>query len=182
MNSVDGASFSFSVPSHGWERKGSISINKSERGPQGAEAIIYWSSFPDGDYADPFDHTARPCARLLSMPVGPSAAGLAAAVSMAPGTELLSGPSRARVGGFRARYLTLTVRENIGCHPGFFFTWNDELGGALWTRTGVGDAMRVWIVDLGGSRLFIGAATTPQASPELEQEIQRIVRSIRFVD
>ena len=33
------------------------SISKSMVGAQGAEAIIFWTSFPDGDYADP-------CARL----------------------------------------------------------------------------------------------------------------------
>ena len=76
----EGVSFSFRVPSAGWERfssistdksaGGPISINKSIVGPQGAEAIIYWTSFPQGDYADP-------CVRLLSPSIGASAAKLA---------------------------------------------------------------------------------------------------------
>ena len=61
--SEQGVRFSFRVPTVGWERfssistnesaGGPISINKSETGPQGAEAIVFWTSFFDGDYADP---------------------------------------------------------------------------------------------------------------------------------
>jgi hypothetical protein len=44
----------------------------------------------------------------------------------------------------------------------------------------VDTTIRVWIVKVDGIRLFIEAATTPQADSELEQEIQQIVGSIRF--
>jgi len=180
----EGVTFSFRVPKTvGWEgfrslstdksAGGPISINKSIVGPQGAEAIIYWTSFPDGDYADP-------CARLLSPPVGPLAADLAAAVSTAPGTQLVKGPSDVTLGGRPAKDVVLTVRENVGCDPGFFYTWRDIQGGALWPTTGVGDTIRVWIVDVDGARLFIAAGTTEQASSRLEKEIQQIIRSIRF--
>jgi hypothetical protein len=96
-----GVRFSFNVPTTGWERhrvstgkrpRGPISLNKSFEGPQGAEAIIYWTSFPDGDYADP-------CARLLGRSVGRSAAALAAAAATAPGTELVHGPAKVTLGG-----------------------------------------------------------------------------------
>ena len=176
----EGVPFSFRVPV-GWERfssistdnsaGGPISINKSMTGPQGAEAIIFWTSFPDGDYADP-------CARLLSPPVGSSAADLAAAVSTAPGTELLTGPSNVTLGGRPAKHVALTVREDVGCDPGFFYRWRDVYGGALWPKTGVGDTIRVWIVDVDGTRLFIEAETAYGFG--LEQEVQRIVESIRF--
>jgi hypothetical protein len=170
---VDGVPFSFRVPTVGWEGFGSISINKSIVGPQGAEAIIFWTSFPHGDYADP-------CAHLLSPSVGPSAADLAAAVSTAPGTELVRGPSDVTVGGRAAKHVVLTVRENVGCDPGFFYTWQDLEVGALWPETRPGDTIRVWIVDAGGTRLFIEAETTEQADSALEQEIQQIVGSISF--
>jgi hypothetical protein len=179
----EGVRFSFRVPTVGWERfssistdksaGGPISINKSIAGPQGAEAIIFWTSFPDGDYADP-------CARLLSPPVGPSAADLAAAVSVAPGTKLLTGPSNVTMGGHPAKHVALTVREDVGCDPGFFYNWRDVYGGALWPKTGVGDTIRVWIVDVQGMRLFIEAETVKGFSRELEQEVQQLVESIRF--
>jgi hypothetical protein len=103
---VGGVPFSFRVSLAGWERFGSISINKSTVGPQGAEAIIFWTSFPDGEYADP-------CADLISPPVDPSAVDLAVAVSTAPGTELITGPSDVTVGGRAAKHVVLTVRENV---------------------------------------------------------------------
>ena len=178
-----GVRFSFRVPRVGWERfssistdksaGGPISMNKSIVGPQGAEAIIFWTSFPDGDYADP-------CARLLSPPVGRSAADLAAAVSTAPGTKLVTGPSNVILGGRPAKHVALTVREKVGCDPGFFYSWRDVNGGALWPTTGVGDTIRVWIVDMDGTRLFIEAETTQQAVGGLAEEVQQIVESIRF--
>jgi hypothetical protein len=170
---VGGVPFSFRVPMAGWERFGSISINKSTVGSQGAEAIIFWASFPDRDYADP-------CAHLMSPPVDPSAADLAAAVSTAPGTELVTGPSGVTVGGRPAKHVVLTVREKVGCEPGFFYAWQPVEEGALWTMTGVGNTIRVWIVDVDGTRLFIEAETTKQAGSDLEREIQQIVESIRF--
>ncbi len=186
-----GVPFSFRVPvghfdrgTEGWWERfssistdksagGPISINKSETGPQGAEAIIFWTSFPAGEYADP-------CARLLSPPVGSSAADLAAAVSAAPGTELLTGPSNVALGGRPAKHVELTVRERVGCDPGFFYTWKDVFGGALWPKTGVSDTIRVWIVDVHGTRLFIEAETKKWASRDFEQEVQQIVESIKF--
>ena len=43
-----------------------------------------------------------------------------------------------------------------------------------------GDTIRVWIVDVHGTRLFLAAATTTQANWRLKQEAQQIVESIRF--
>jgi hypothetical protein len=170
---VEGVPFSFRVPTPGWERFGSISLNKSTVGPQGAEAMIYWTGFPEGVHADP-------CGHLRSASVGPSAAELAAAVSTAPGTRLVTAPSDVTVGGHAAKHVVITVREDVGCDPGFFYTWQDREEGALWPMTDVGDTIRVWIVDVDGTRLFIAGETKTAAGSELEQEIQQIVKSIRF--
>jgi hypothetical protein len=178
-----GARFSFRVSTRHWGRfcslttekspGGPISLNKSIVGSQGAEALIYWTSFPNGDYADP-------CTRLLGRSVGSSAAVLAAAVSTAPGTEIVEKPSSVTLGGRPAKHLVLTVRKSTGCNPGFFYGWKAVNGGALWTTTAVGDTIRVWIVDVGGTRLFIAAATSVQANARLKREVNQIVESIRF--
>ena len=141
---------------------GPISLNKDVAGAQSAEGIIYWTSFPDGDYADP-------CARLLPPSTGAS-----------PGTKLVKGPSDVTLGGLPAKHVVLTVRKNVGCDPGFFFTWRAVDGGTLWTRTGVGATIRVWIVAVNGMRLFLAAATNKHATPDLKKEIQQVVESIRF--
>jgi hypothetical protein len=170
---VDGVPMSFTVRRHGWEHFGDISINKSILGPQGAEAMIFWTSFPDGERADP-------CARLSSQPVASSVDDLAFAVSTAPGIELVSGPSDVTVGGLGAQHVVLVVLKDLGCDPGYFYIWHDRTTGALWPSTNVGDTIRVWIVQVRGTLLFIEAETTTQATAQLEHEIEQIVGSIRF--
>jgi len=170
---VDGVRFSFALRSYGWEPFLGISINKSTVGPQGAEAMVFWSSFPEG-------HRADPCADLLSPSIGRSAADLAAAVASVPGTELVAGPSDVVVGGVPAKHVVLTVRdEGVGCTPGFFYAWQDVKGGAFFWTT-AGDTIRVWVVDVDAKLLFIGAVTTEGAGSGVEREIQQIVESIRF--
>jgi hypothetical protein len=186
-DAVDGVPFSFSAPAPGWSagpierppdatgfRNGSLYISKDTEGGQSAEAVIFWTSFPDGGQA-------VPCPNLPSPRVGASAADLAAAVAAAPGTELLSGPSDVTVGGQPAKHVVLTVREDLGCDPGYFYTWEDEACCPFWAGTDAGNKISVWIVDVAGTLLFIEAETTGQAGPGLEQEIQQIVESIRFV-
>ena len=172
---VGGIPLTYDVPSHGWGRFGSVSINKSSVGPQGAEAIIFWTIYPEGGDADA-------CGDLLGSQVGPSIDDLAAAVSAAPGTELVTGPTDLTMDGRAAKHIVLTVRENVGCEPGFFFGWLDSFVGPFWTRSGVGTTIDMWIVDANGRRLVIEAETARRAGHDLEHEVQQIVRSIRFVN
>lgn len=165
--------FSFVVRTVGWEEFGRISINKSIVGPQNAEAMIFWATFPEG-------HSADPCSRVLTREAASSAGALADAVAKAPGTELVRGPVDVRLDGRSAKHVVLTVRKPAGCKPGFFYSWEDFKGGALWSATHVGDAIRVWIVDVGRMLLFLEAETSADADAQLVREIQRIVESIRF--
>jgi hypothetical protein len=171
-SAVGGVPFSFRVPTRGWERFGDISINKSIVGPQGAEAIIYWTSIP-GDFANP-------CVDVLGMPVPRSADDLAAEAATAPGTEVLAGPSNVRVGGLPAKHVARLVHEDFGCDPGFFFIWNDVEAGALWPATEAGHTISVWVVEVRQAPIFIAAVTSKQANDRLQQEIGMIVTSIRF--
>jgi hypothetical protein len=182
---VEGIAFSVGVPRSGWSRgpierlpdgsmrQGNLLISKSIEGPQGAEAVIFWTTYPD-------DPAADPCSSLVK-PNGPGVAELAANVATAPGTELVSGPTGLTLGGFPAEHVVLTVRDAVpGCDPGFLYTWRAECWGPCWMETNVGDTISVWIVDVGGKRLFIEAETTTQADARLEAEVRRIVASIRF--
>lgn len=179
--SVDGVRFSLAVHAEGWEngphlrtdwRSHSFSITKNTVGPQGAEAIIFWTAFPEGGDA------AR-CDELLNPAADGSAADLAAALAKAPGTTVTSGPRRVTVGGRPAWHVGLTVRRDRGCDPGFFFTWRTDLGGAFWNQTRAGDRIRVWLVDVGNRHLVFAAVTRDPRLP-LAREITQIVRSIRF--
>ncbi|HEX6581663.1 MAG TPA: hypothetical protein VF195_12430 [Actinomycetota bacterium] len=44
----------------------------------------------------------------------------------------------------------------------------------------VDDTIRVWIVDVGGTRLFLEAITTEDATDGLFREVKQIIESIRF--
>jgi hypothetical protein len=171
---VAGIPFSFGVPTADWERF-AFSINRSIVGPQGAEAIIFWAGLHDDD------DEVSPCIDVIDGWFDPSLSDLSTAVATAPGTELVNGPRNVTVGGRPAKHVTLTVRERQGCDPGFFFTWpREQCLGACWMRMGIGATIRVWIADVEDRRIVIEAATTKQATPELQQEVERIVRSIRF--
>jgi Tol biopolymer transport system component len=197
--SVGNISFSFSVPggwhpgplgsSTGKRRTGGLYVSQDIVGGQAAEAVVFWTGFPRGGYA-------LPCPSLLRRLVGPSSADLANAVATAPGTELISGPASVTLGGRPAKHVVLAVREDVGCDPGFFFTWIDEMWGPFWPGTYAGDVIKVWIVEIEGTHLVIEAETKqPESvSPPLglstrptradvrnvDREIASIVGSIRF--
>jgi len=204
---VDGVRFSLNVPKTGWEngpherigrigndpkfRTHSLLISKSTVGGQRAEAVIFWTSFPAGG-------EAAPCTAVVSPAIGRSTAALARAVARAPGTKLVKGPTRVTIGGRPAKRVVLRVREDLGCDPGFFFTWPHDWAtfgwGAFWLDTNVGDTISVWIVDVDRKRLVIEAETrqpNSQGYPlgfqvtradvlKVEAEIEKIVGSIRF--
>ena len=169
---VENVSFSFRVPTSGWEVHGTY-ISKSTVGPQGAEAMVYWTSIADGPLI-------RSCGQWWSSPVG-SLADYAVSASSMRGIELVTGPSDVTIGGRAAQRVVFTVREEVGCNPGFFYTWKEgNPGGAFWTETQVDDTIRVWLVDVFGERVFIEGDTHKNAGSRLNQEIQQIVSSIRF--
>jgi hypothetical protein len=158
----------------GWEHFGpdySNYITKDVSGPQGAEALIYWTDLPSG--------LARPCRWLRNQDAGPSGESLAAVLAAAPGTDLISGPSEVRLGGYPAQHVVLTVREDLGCDPGYFFRYPNVIGGALWPETLAGDTIRMWTVEVESERLFLAAATRC-ACAGLEQEVNDIVQAIAF--
>jgi hypothetical protein len=176
---VDGVAFSVSVPARGWEPYEGFLLSKSTHGPQGAEAVIFWSAFPDGDMADPCLNIEWYNPELGWYPSQIDV--VAGAVAAAPGVDVRSGPAEVTIDGHPARHVALTVRERAGCDPGFFYNWKAQTGGAMWVAPQPGDTIDVWVVDVDGITLFIGGETHPDnLSPDVAEEIQQIVDSIRF--
>ena len=166
---VDGLPLSFSVPTlspdRGWARYRSLYISKDISASQSAEAVVYWTAFPDGDQADP-------CG-VLSLPIGPSIADLANAVATAPYTKVVEGPSDATVGGRPAKHVVLSVLEDLGCDPGFFYTWLYQPGG----RDG---GRRTWATRLmSGSSMWTGRASSSPARPPRAPALSSSRRSSR---
>lgn len=188
---VEGVRFSFELPKCCWERgpakrlpdlsgfrTGRLFVSENTVGPQGAEAVVFWTSFPDAANTDP-------CANLLRRPVGPSAADLVSAMARTPGIEVLDGPVKTAVGGRPATYVRLGAFLDVGCDPGFFFTWRPrglggECWGACWLVSSEDDTISVWVVDVDGTRLVVEAETTEAVGSDVEKEIRDIVKSIRF--
>jgi hypothetical protein len=163
---------SFTIAGSGWESHGRPYISKSVFGPQGAEAIIYWASYPDGASADP-------CTSVLTQ-TSPSAADLADAVADAEGTDLISGPTEVVIGNRPAELVVVTVARDAGCDPGYFYSWTPFLEGALWPETVSGDTIRAWIVDVDGTIVFIAGATHADAGSGVVREIEDTVDSMEF--
>ncbi len=172
---VSGARFSIRVPASGWERFGDVSINKSTVRPHSAEAIVSWTTLFPGRVRG-----VHACGQWWGAPPG-SLADYLTSASKAHGIKVVSGPSAATVGGQPAQHLVFTVRRHFSCDPGFFFTWPTVRTGASWTRTNVGDTVRIWLVDVEGTRLYVEAETRANAGSAVGREIQQIIESIRFV-
>jgi hypothetical protein len=171
----DGVSFSLEL-APGWGSFGPHHdnyITKDEIGGQGAEAVIYWTRYPFGELAEP-------CVYLRKRANARTPDELAAAVSSVPGTVLISGPTDTAVGGRPAKHVEFTVRDDVGCDPGFFFTYRDVYGGALWPETFPGDTVRVWIVDLKSRLFWIQGATHTEATEQLVREMEQTIDSFRF--
>jgi hypothetical protein len=175
---VGGIPLSFRLPSHpssesgdAWTRYNGNYISQSSVGSQEAEAVIYWTGIV-GDRGG-----TRTCGQWWGRP-GSLAAYAAHAATMR-GTTLVSF-SNVTLGGVAAKQVVLRVRKDLGCDPGYFYHWKYVPGGPFWSDTGVGDTIRVWLVDVPGTRLFIAGETKKDAGPKLTRELQRIIHSIRF--
>ena len=171
---LEGVPFSFTVPTSDWVSNGTFGIDKSTGvGPDGAGFIFWVDDTPTGVFADP-------CAQVKAPPIGPSAADLAAAVARVPGTNLVSGPSDVTVGGYPAKHVVLTIREDVACAAKDFYLWYAPSPDVARYATALGSTIRVWIVDVDGTLVWIDGETYKGAGPRPGQEIQRIVDSIRF--
>jgi hypothetical protein len=170
---VDGIELSIRGPGPGWESHGPY-LSTSVVGPQGAEAAILLTTFPDGS-------RTTPCHALIG-PVGPSADDLADALATAPGTELVSGPTNATIGGLPAVRLTVTVAALVreACQPGFYFSWPGTQGGAFWGATEAGDAITVWVVAVADARLVIEVLAHPDIDEPTRSAIGLVVDSLSF--
>jgi hypothetical protein len=175
---VGGIAFTFSLDSD-WESH-PFYRSKSTVGPQGAEAIIFWTTPPSA-----VDHI--PCLDLLGRSVqSGSRTDLGRTIVSVAGTKVVVGPLDTMVGGRAATFVELRVTNQIldnasVCQPGLFYRWPpDDAGGAMWDLTLPDDTVLVWIVDIDEKLLWIQAQTHVTAGPGYEREIRRFVDSIAF--
>ena len=170
---IHGVAFSFAVPTSGWFSTPARTGGFIQRGPDNATTpawMLFWSLVDV--YGDPCGHT------LLSPPMGPTAADLADSLLTMSGTEA-TGPTDVTVGGLPAKHVVLTVREDIGCDAEDAYLWAGP-GESVRYASQLPTIIRLWIVDVDGERIVIESELLAGATPELDQEIDQIVDSIRF--
>jgi hypothetical protein len=177
---VSGRSLSFTLPPGDqtpwdWERFGDLYISNSTVGPQAAEAMILWTDLNGGP-------GVTQCGVVLDPHGVSTLARRAADVARTPGTELVSGPTDVVVGGRPAKHVALTLKEDVGCDPGYFYAWDQTWQGAFWSGPVAGDAMQIWIVEVNDTHrlLFLEAVTHSRAGPAVQEEIQQIIDSIEL--
>ena len=174
----NGIRLSVTLPTSGWQSGDGFFFNKGvgnksvEISPEGA-SLLFWDANPIGVFADP-------CAEKKAPPAGPSAADLASAVSTLPGALLVTGPTDVTVGGYPAQQVVLTVPEEAACDAEGqeFHLWYTP--GDQRFISAPGATMRVWIIDVDGTIVWIDGETYKGAGPGPGEEIQQIIDSIQF--
>lgn len=173
---VDGVRFSLDIPP-GWA-SGDFWISKGAGDDPQAPAIVFWPASFDNVYADPCAHTP------LEPAPEATAESLADAIAAMPGVDLVTGPWSVEIGGHPAQHVVFTVRPDIGCEPNdFYLYYDDDSGGPTWGyryADGLGETMRLWIVDLDGRLFWIDSGTATDVDAVSSRELQQIVESLRF--
>jgi hypothetical protein len=168
---LNGVSFSIAVPASGWVSNGDFGIDKGVLPSTWDGGFIFWNSAPDGIFTDP-------CTQKEGPPVGSSAVDLADAAASVPGT-VATGPTDVTVGAYPAKLVVVNIPEVAACTAeNFYLWWDRQLTGRYASE--LGSTIKVWIVDVNGTIIWIDGEIGKDASPEVGQEIQQIIDSIQF--
>lgn len=166
-----GVPFSIAIPASGWVSNGDFAIDKGVFPSTRDGGFILWNSAPDAIFTDP-------CGQVQGPRIGTSLAAHAEAAASVPGT-VATGPTDVTVGGYPAKLVVVEIPAVAKCSAeGFYLWWDEQLTGRYATE--LGSTIRVWIIDVDGTLIWIDGETAADAPPEVGQEIQQIIDSIQF--
>jgi hypothetical protein len=114
---------------------------------------------------------------------GRTVEGLARVLTTRP-LRHASKPRKAELAGFRGKYLRWSVPRKIDlsrCGQGYFESWTGRGWSTDRWQQGPGQVDRLWILAVNGKRLVIDANYLPSATRGQRTELDRIVRSTRFL-
>jgi hypothetical protein len=121
-----------------------------------------------------FDSVADdPCA-ASAIPVGPTVDDVANGLTTIPGTEA-SEPSDTTLGGVAAKFVELTINDDIGCPPNEFWLYGRDSAYPNSTDS----TIRVWVFELDATRYVIHSDQVGE-DPEVGAMIVDVVESIEF--
>jgi hypothetical protein len=162
---VDDVRFSIEVP-EGWrttQYEGMISFSPPSGGHYPWVGLL-WK----------FDRVADDPCTASARPVGPSVDDLANGLTTIPETDATE-PSDTTIGGIPARYVELTVHDEIGCEPNEFWLYGPD---SAWPNS-VDSTIRVWIFELDGTRYVIHSDQVG-GNPDVGNMMVDVVESIEF--
>lgn len=185
--SVGGVSFTFAVPSTGWQSDGdSFLTGHAESSDHAALWFFTTLAMYNGPIVIPaaFDD---PCAHDSFQTYDASLAGQAEALSAIPGTEPVEGPSEVTVDSHPGLVTAIAIPSDPGCkNSDFWLLFNADCGAPDLACSNypnwLGEVIREWMIGVEGETFNVRATVRfpDEASPELDAEIQQIVDSIRF--
>jgi hypothetical protein len=158
-----------------WQREADDSsvLIRDSASPQDGGLVFF------GTAANTF---ADPCAHVLRTPeVGPTVDDLVSA--LADTTYMTSTePVQTTLGGRPATYIELTAADELPCAGNEFYLYS-LVPGAIQPSVfidGPGQIVRMWVLDVDGTRVVAVAFHFPEASPEALAEAQLIIDSVEF--
>ena len=112
--------------------------------------------------------------------VGPTVDDLATAFGTVPGLDATS-PTDVTVDGFSGKQTELTAQASWTlCFGGEAALWPINGGPDAKPPPGPDDVERVWILDVNGDRLVISSIVTPDATDDVQAELEAIFASIQI--
>ncbi len=153
----------------GWGANEFVADRGTSSAPSGMAFVV---SEVDNTFADPCAHTQR------SPKVGSTVADLATALGEIPNTTATA-PVQTTIAGHPATYIEIAVPASLPCDPSNFYLWQDSPN-AYWWVQGYGETARVWILEVGGTRVTFLTHSYPGSSANARAEFETILNSVVF--
>jgi hypothetical protein len=156
--------FNVDLP-EGWENNEWVANNH----PLGGDTSFI-VGLVDNTFEDPCLHIER------NPKVGPTVEDLATALGEIPGTTATE-PVQTTIAGYDATYVEVTHPGPPPCEE---FVWYQESPGNYWWVVEADERFSVWILELDGQRVAIGARSYPDTPQQAKDELRDILDSIVF--
>jgi hypothetical protein len=116
--------------------------------------------------------------------IGPGVDDLVIALSDQRYTEVVTDPEPVTLGGHDGVLLSVRVPDDLdgaGCTEGRYMFWQGSPGDAH-HQAPLGTTEQMWILDVDGQRVVLGAAATAGVRESDVAELTTMVESVRFVE
>jgi hypothetical protein len=160
----DGMRFTFTVPD-GWASVEQQLAGPTWAAPGGAGLMFHRGGWL---FSDPCIDAVEP-----DIPVGPSVDDFVTALVDHPLLDVTQ-PVDVTVAGYQGKYVQLQAPSDTAACP-YFFAYRPGI-----YEQGPDQRWQLWVLDVDGLRVVVRADTYPGTQPEVRQQLQGIVDSLRI--